>query len=296
MTVLRLVLVVLTHVFVVNPLAAEPLRLLAWNVESGDPTAQDPTRGNNPETIARELREMSGYDIVGLSEVKPTSVQLYVDALSAGGDTFLSIHSAAGWNDRLVLVFNTKRLQLLGGYEMHRFGDWQLNEYGDDGNLRYRSPLVGHFRDRATGTEFLVTVNHLARGNEGIRRRQAAGLRKWAEAQSLPVFAIGDFNFDYNFQRRQGNKAFQMFMQDGVWKWVEPESLVDTNWADDDPRLPLKQRTDHYPGSCLDFIFVAGAAKNWPAGARVIVRPNDFPDTGETSDHRPVAAVFKLPK
>ncbi len=44
-----------------SPLAAESLRLLAWNVESG---------GNNPETIASELRELSGYDIVGLSELR----------------------------------------------------------------------------------------------------------------------------------------------------------------------------------------------------------------------------------
>ena len=92
-----------------HSLAAEPLRLLAWNAESG---------GNNPETIARELRELSGYDIVGLSEVTPTSVRLYVDALSAGGDTFLSVHSATGRSDRLVLAFNTKRLQLLGGYRL----------------------------------------------------------------------------------------------------------------------------------------------------------------------------------
>ena len=270
-----------------SPLAAESLRLLAWNVESG---------GNNPETIASELRELSGYDIVGLSEVTPTSVKLYVDALSAGGDTFLSVHSATGRSDRLVLAFNTKRLQLLGGYEMHRFGDWQLNSYTDNGNFRHRSPLVGHFRDRATGTEFLVTVNHLARGDASIRQRQAAGLRKWAEAQALPVIAIGDFNFDYHFQRRQGNKAFQMFMQDDVWQWVQPEKLVDTNWADVDPRLPVGQRTDRYPGSCLDFIFMAGPAKSWPATATVIVRPGDFPDTGETSDHRPVAAAVELPE
>ena len=185
---------------------------------------------------------------------------------------------------------------MLGGYELHRFGDWQLNEYGDNGNLRYRSPLVGHFRDRATGSEFLVTVVHLARGNEGIRRRQASGLRNWAAAQSLPVFAIGDFNFDYNFQRQQGNKAFEMFMQDGVWRWVQPEKLVDTNWADVDPHLPVEQRTDRYPGSCLDFIFVAGESKHWSAKATVIERPGDFPDTGETSDHRPVAAVVELPE
>jgi hypothetical protein len=209
---------------------------------------------------------------------------------SASGNTFLSINTATGGSDRIILAYNTKRLQLLSGYEMHRFGDWQLNSQGDDGRWRHRSPLVGHFRDRESGVDFLVTVNHLARGNENIRRRQAAGLRKWAEAQSLPLIAIGD----YNFHDKAGNKAFQLFTKDDVWKWLRPEKLIDSNWADNDPRLPDDLRTDRYPGSILDFIFVAGSAQQWEAKSWVVVRPRDFPDSDETSDHRPVAGVVEL--
>ena len=44
----------------------------------------------------------------------------------------------------------------------------------------------------------------------------------------------------------------------------------------------------------LDFIFVAGPAQQWQAKSWVVVRPGDFPDSGETSDHRPVAAVVEL--
>ena len=95
---------------------------------------------------------------------------------------------------------------------------------------------MGHFRDRESGVDFLITVNHLARGNENIRRRQAAGLRKWAEAQSLPLIAIGDYNFDYDFRTKAGNMAFQLFTKDNVWKWLRPEELVDSNWADNNPR------------------------------------------------------------
>jgi hypothetical protein len=154
---------------------------------------------------------------------------------------------------------------------------------------------VGHFRDRESGVDFLVTVNHLARGDENIRRRQAAGLRKWAEAQSLPLLAIGDYNFDYNFGEMAGNKAFQLFTKDNVWRWLRPEKLIDSNWADNNPRLPDDQRTDRYPGSILDFIFVAGPAQEWQAKSWVVVRPGDFPDSDETSDHRPVAGVVELP-
>jgi hypothetical protein len=51
---------------------------------------------------------------------------------------------------------------------------------------------------------------------------------------------------------------------------------------------------DRYPDSILDFIFVAGPAQEWQAHSWVVVRPGDFPDSGETSDHRPVVAAVEL--
>ena len=120
-------------------------------------------------------------------------------------------------------------------------------------------------------------------------------MRKWAEAQSLPLLAIGDYNFDYDFHAMAGNQAYQLFTKGSVWKWLRPEELIDSNWSDINPRLPDDQRTDRYPDSILDFIFVAGPAQEWQAKSWVVVRPGDFPDSGETSDHRPVAAVVELP-
>jgi hypothetical protein len=85
---------------------AEEVRILAWNVESD---------GNDPNVIVSQLHELSGYDIVGLTEVRASSIKKYVDALSASGNTFLSINTATGGSDRIALAYNTKRLQLLSG-------------------------------------------------------------------------------------------------------------------------------------------------------------------------------------
>ena len=85
-----------------------------------------------------------------------------------------------------------------------------------------------------------------------------------------------------------------LFTKDGVWKWLRPGKLIDSNWSDTNLRLPDAQRTDRYPDSILDFIFVAGPAQQWQAKSWVVVKPGDFPDSGETSDHRPVAAVVEL--
>ena len=45
---------------------------------------------------------------------------------------------------------------------------------------------------------------------------------------------------------------------------------------------------------CNHFIFVAGPAQRWQAKSWVVVSPGDFPDSDETSDHRPVAGVVEL--
>ena len=101
-----------------------------------------------------------------------------------------------------------------------------------------------------------------------------------------PILGIGDYNFDFDFPTRQGNAAFDEFLVDDVWRWVEPETLVDTNWSDRD-----EDGLDNYPDSCLDFMFVAGKARGWESKSRVIVGDGDFPDDDTTSDHRPVELV-----
>jgi predicted NAD-dependent protein-ADP-ribosyltransferase YbiA (DUF1768 family) len=104
-----------------------------------------------------------------------------------------------------------------------------------------------------------------------------------------------DYNFDFDFKTRQGNQAYKRFTDGDVCEWVMPNELIDSNWADTNPRLAPDQRVDQYPGSILDFIFVAGPASDWKAKSWVVVREGDFPDKGETSDHRPVAATIMLP-
>ncbi len=51
---------------------------------------------------------------------------------------------------------------------------------------------------------------------------------------------------------------------------------------------------DKYPDSILDFVFVASAAKDWQAESYVVVREGDFPDSDQTSDHRPIIMTLAL--
>ena len=252
------------------------LRILCWNVES---------EGTDPDIIAQQLSRLGPYHIFALSEVLRSDLRRYADAIGhATGVRYHFVHSGTGHDDRLEIVFDTTRLILLESRELFQYGDTLLN----DPDWKHRSPLVAKFRDRLSQKDFLLVVNHLARGDAGLRTVQATGLRKWAETQVLPVVAVGDFNFDYVFATEQGNAAFQAFTQGDIWQWVRPKPLIDSNWSDRD-----EDGEDDYPGSILDFTFVGKGAKKWQPVSRVIVRQGDFPDDRRTSDHRPVELILK---
>ncbi|MEM9413125.1 MAG: hypothetical protein AAGA30_18595 [Planctomycetota bacterium] len=252
-----------------NPLivAQSPLNLMTWNVESD---------GADPQVIAEQLKELSGFQIYALTEVDKRNFDLFE---SACGKNFKSIEGTHKENDHLQIIYDDSVLKLESWTEIEDYAGYAFNRP----DRALRCPLLGRFVIRQSGKSFQVVVNHLARGNAKFRQQQAKGLREWGRNQTVPTISIGDFNFDFVFKTRQGNRAFQEFTQDNVWKWIEPEELIDSNWYDAD-----RDGKDDYPGSILDFAFVTGPAKSWNWKCEVIQRPGDFPDDKTTSDHRPL--------
>ena len=244
------------------------LNLVAWNLESGD---------NSPQLIAKQLKDFVGCDIVALNECGRKNVPAYNTALGANYQAFVS---QTGRNDHLVILFDTKRFELLEKKEMASYRQHLLN------NGTHRSPIYVRLKERKTKLEFIFMTNHLARRSESLRRSQAAGLREWARDTRTPIVAMGDFNFDYNFRKRKGNESFSEFMKDSVWQWIKPNPLIDTNWSGH-----LK---DSYPDSMLDFVFVANGFKEVESKCSIIVRDGDFPDNRLTSDHRATMAEIRF--
>jgi endonuclease/exonuclease/phosphatase family metal-dependent hydrolase len=217
------------------------------------------------------------YDIYALSEVDPVDFEVFRRAC---GDLYKSLNSATGNDDRLQIIFNGDRFELDGQEEMNRYREFEMN------NGNHRSPLMVRLRERSTGRVFQVVANHLARGKDNVRNRQAIGLREWARDQTLPTITIGDFNLDYDFHTMRGNQAFIEIQRDNLWQWVKPREMIDTNWSD-----PDGDGKDNFPDSMLDFAFVAGPAKSWKAECSVLVEENDFPDGPGKSDHRPIQLI-----
>ena len=221
--------------------------------------------------------QMDRYDIYGFTEVRRQEWPAIKHAL---GDDFFCWYSKTGFDDRTAYAIDKDRFDIVKKYEMGRFKNKKLNP----GN--YRSPHVFELHDRVTNTPFAIVLNHLARGKAEVRQEQAEGLRRWGRSMKLPLIAIGDYNFDYAFKTQKGNRSFGLFMADETFHWVRPHPLIDSNWFDGDG-----DGKDDFPGSILDFAFVAGNAKNWSPVSQVIVREGDFPDNDQTSDHRPLELI-----
>jgi endonuclease/exonuclease/phosphatase family metal-dependent hydrolase len=257
-----------------SALGAEPIAILSWNVESG---------GADPAIISDQLGELPDATIYALQEVGVREMGRYGNAIrEARGPSYRFLGSWTGQGDRLLIVFDEDRLRLLESRELYAHQEETLNDW------RHRSPLVCLFEDRSTGEHFFVVTVHLARGNEDLRLSQAKGLSSWAAESDVPTIAVGDFNFDYDFQRRRGNRSFQAIIEAGVWSWAQPDVLVDTNWSDAD-----RDGVDNYPDSCLDFAFTANMPEGWAVDSEVIVREGDFPDDERTSDHRPIFVTLR---
>lgn len=281
----------------------ETFRVLSWNVESNRPE-QPPV--SDAATIGKQLTDLlkqpaTKADIITLSEVEPKSFGTYVAAASEGLQKKVDYATSASGGfldtDCLIVMVNSDRFEILDAIELHRYAGIIANfnvaesKGKDIGTLRARSPLALRIRDKISSSEFWFIANHLARGEADLRKEQARMLRQWAADRKEPVITAGDFNFDYDFKTQQGNDGYQAMMEGGVWTWLKPDPLIDSNWSDDN--RVKDRRVDRYPDSILDFVFVANGAKNWKGESDVIVRDGDFPDDEKTSDHRPLITTFE---
>ncbi|MFN3331908.1 MAG: endonuclease/exonuclease/phosphatase family protein [Caldilinea sp.] len=255
---------------VVTPSSAhtiDPIHVVTWNIGLDKADLH---------VIARRIASFSGVDLWGLQEVNSRSAPPVLAAAAAEGEgaTFTAVQGNAGDGLHLVVIYNADRYTLLDW--------WELPSINTTGNVR--PSLVLHLREKRSDLEFLFMVNHLYRSREGERHKQARLLNEWAAVQSLPVIAVGDYNFDWDVANgvRQHDAGYDLMTANGRWQWVKPDSLTTTQCSG----WPCRYN------SVLDFVFTAGPAQKWRAESTIVVEPGDFPADNITSDHRPVQATF----
>ncbi len=266
-TIHRFILVPFLVLVAAGQAFAQTLTVAGFNVESG---------AANPQVIAEQIGPLRDIDIWGFSEVKNAGDASLLEEGAADGEsgTFESILGTTGGQDRLLIVYNSDRLDLVQKGE--------ISELNIGGNVR--APLWAQFRVKPSGPEFIFMVNHLYRGSTPGRHAQAKGLNDWARTRTVPVIATGDYNFDWHFQTGDTNhdQGYDLMTAGAIFHWVRPPApLVPTNCS--------------FHQSVLDFVFVAGAAQGWQGVGEILFpQPTYCPDTASTSDHRPVLARFNL--
>ena len=255
--------------------------MASWNLESGD---------SDVLTVAQRIATLDGVDLWGLSEVVNASALTQLEAAAEDGENadFAALLSRSGGADRLAILYNADRFELLSQDEL---------EYINLGGSA-RAPLLVHLRDRASGQAFVFMVNHLNRDNDQRRHDQAVLLNEWAMVDGRPAIAVGYYNFDWSVPGGENDHdlGYDWLTADDVWTWVRPADLVTTQCsvrAGIPPTLGDAFRCTYT--SVLDFVFTANGAQDWPATSTILVADGDFADDETTSDHRPVLAWFQVP-
>jgi hypothetical protein len=126
-------------------------------------------------------------------------------------------------------------------------------------------------------------VNHLARGDNDLRRDQGQRLNERVRTQTLPVIAVGDYNFDFSVIDGDQNHdvGFDRMTADNLWSWVRPATLI------------TSQCNPNF-NSVLDFCFVNGAARNLALTSVILQEANDCCNPAANPDHRPLRTEFEL--
>ncbi len=250
---------------------AETIEVVGFNVESG---------GADIDTLVDQVSEIANdkaVELWGFSEVRSEWAGDLANAAALGaGANFAHILGTTGGADRLLIVYNSDRLELVESSELHHINT--LN--------RVRAPLVAHLKDKVTGKEFLAVVNHLYRSKKDARHEQATQLNDWAEQQTLPVVALGDYNFDWAVVGgdNRHDKGFDNMTDAQVFVWVRPDTLIRTHCSDHN--------------GVLDFVFVSDDAQQWQGKSEILEMETgycqNYRGNDQDSDHRPVFATFEV--
>ncbi len=251
------------------PASAGDIRVVTYNVESDSDT--------DPKDVAKDIKKIGKADIWALQEVDGSGAMFTLrEAIQNDGQKMWFELGVSGGSDRLAIVYDQNRFEALEGPE-------ELVDVGGS-----RPPLWMKLVEKDGSGSINVIVNHLNRGDSSLRRKQAAGLRRWISQTDEPTVILGDFNFDLKVDdwvngSLEGNRAFHIFTQ-------SPSPAI---WLQHFPQISTQCSTKY--NSVLDFIFVSGEATNWEAETEVLFPDGSYcanePNGG--ADHRPIVAVLK---
>lgn len=220
--------------------------LVAWNINSG----VDAEPQADLDAIRHHIARYPDVQLFALSEVHPTWAVPLQRAAEESGRRFRTLMSEDGRQQRLALVVDTSRFDIVEWQELHRV----------DTDGRGRAPLAALLRDRATDLAMMVVVVHLRRGDAAARVREASVLAELLDELEYPTLLVGDFNFDCAAEQhppRDCNEGWHALQESAEIRWRPHRGLAPTHCA----------RGRYF--SVLDYVFTANEATRWDADVRL---------------------------
>ena len=167
--------------------ADEPITVAGWNVGLDDAEIH---------TVAARIADFDGVDLWGIAEVdRPNAVVDLVAAAEAGemGD-FAAVQGQSGDGMRLMALYDESRFDLLESYELEA-----INTTGNARAPAGAAPARQAER-RAVPVHGQPSLPLAATRNATSRRSCSTTGRR---TQTLPVIAVGDYNFDWDIKIRR---------------------------------------------------------------------------------------------
>lgn len=246
---------------------AEPLYVGGFNVNSANTKAT---------VIAKQMAEHKNITIWGISETTHSwsakIIKTLNESVENNDSNFHVIKGTTGTDKTYLQIYYDANLY-------HLISHLELDEINK--NKRVRAPLVAKFQNINTKQVFLFMVNHLYRKDEHARLEQAKQINKWIQKQSLPVIAVGDYNFDLSPENiDEHDPGFDAITKNGVLRWIMPTYL-------------LPSQCSRYK-SILDFVFISNKVDLQDAYSELSYPELDYCTTDGNSDHRPLTAMIDV--
>ncbi len=229
---------------------AEPITMMAWNLNSGVHFGQ---HDRQLPFITSQLSAPNPVDVYAFTEVQPNWMNALDNAADASGTPFGLVQTRAGRNQRIAVLFNEDRFELLGANEMT----------GVAYNENHRNPMAVTLFDRESGTRFEVVAVHLARGNGGRREVETDRIAERLRRAQDPVVLLGDLNFDCPPGRSPegcDRAPYNNLVSGGGLTWVRPDVEGTTTC---NPRY----------SDMLDLAFAGRGAELWGLRAAILDAP-----------------------
>ncbi|MBP9722689.1 MAG: endonuclease/exonuclease/phosphatase family protein [Gammaproteobacteria bacterium] len=241
---------------------AVPVAVGSFNVNSGRAPAT---------TIAKQLFDHN-IDIWGISESSEDWPVKILPIINMNPDRKIeAIKGTSGMNNnRLQIYYDSNKFRLISHTELD-----EMNP-----NKRVRAPLVAQFEDLRTNQQFLFMINHLYRRDNDARLVQAQQINEWTKKQSLPVIAVGDYNFDLSpIDITNHDRGYDELTKNNIFTWIQPSKLLPTQCSS-------------YK-SILDFIFVSNKLHYISASSVISYAEKNYCNpANKYSDHRPITAII----